>query len=367
MQEVEVHRPPVWWQRDAPRQVPRPRRRRLAAGGRGARLREAASRSRARSCAIPRATSTRTRRSHSTVSRCGRAPATSCTRSTSRRASCRPRATRTGGARWSTSCRRARRLYPVGRLDADSTGLILLTNDGELANLLTHPRYEVPRTYRGHRAPGAGARARAARRCARASSSMTARRPPRGSADSRPTGWRSPCTRAASARSAGCARRSGIRWPRSSASRSGRCGWARLGPGEHRRLTAAEVAGAAERRRRSRLGRGSLRRWRFRAWSFRARSFRARRFWAWSFWARRFWAWSFWAWSFWARSFWARSFRARPLRARPALIECPADAPVRAARRHLRAANEPEAILSATEELMREMLARNAARGRRTS
>jgi 23S rRNA pseudouridine2605 synthase len=41
-----------------------------------------------------------------------------------------------------------RRLYPVGRLDAESTGLILLTNDGELANRLTHPRYEVPRTYR---------------------------------------------------------------------------------------------------------------------------------------------------------------------------------------------------------------------------
>jgi 23S rRNA pseudouridine2605 synthase len=41
-----------------------------------------------------------------------------------------------------------RRLYPVGRLDAASTGLILLTNDGELANLLTHPRYEVPKTYR---------------------------------------------------------------------------------------------------------------------------------------------------------------------------------------------------------------------------
>jgi 23S rRNA pseudouridine2605 synthase len=41
-----------------------------------------------------------------------------------------------------------RRLYPVGRLDTDSTGLILLTNDGELANRLTHPRYEVPRTYR---------------------------------------------------------------------------------------------------------------------------------------------------------------------------------------------------------------------------
>jgi 23S rRNA pseudouridine2605 synthase len=48
-----------------------------------------------------------------------------------------------------------RRLYPVGRLDADSTGLILLTNDGELANRLTHPRYGVARTYRAtlRRAP----------------------------------------------------------------------------------------------------------------------------------------------------------------------------------------------------------------------
>lgn len=40
------------------------------------------------------------------------------------------------------------RLYPVGRLDADATGLILVTNDGELAELLTHPRHEVPKTYR---------------------------------------------------------------------------------------------------------------------------------------------------------------------------------------------------------------------------
>jgi 23S rRNA pseudouridine2605 synthase len=49
-----------------------------------------------------------------------------------------------------------RRLYPVGRLDSDTTGLILLTNDGELANVLTHPRYEVPKVYvaRVHGRPG---------------------------------------------------------------------------------------------------------------------------------------------------------------------------------------------------------------------
>jgi len=47
------------------------------------------------------------------------------------------------------------RLYPVGRLDAESTGLLLLTNNGELANRLTHPRYGVAKTYRAelHRPP----------------------------------------------------------------------------------------------------------------------------------------------------------------------------------------------------------------------
>jgi 23S rRNA pseudouridine2605 synthase len=43
---------------------------------------------------------------------------------------------------------RGSRLYPVGRLDADSTGLILVTNDGDLAQRLTHPSFEVPRVYR---------------------------------------------------------------------------------------------------------------------------------------------------------------------------------------------------------------------------
>ena len=50
--------------------------------------------------------------------------------------------------------RSRRRLYPVGRLDADSTGLILLTNDGDLADTLTHPRYGVEKVYRARVRPG---------------------------------------------------------------------------------------------------------------------------------------------------------------------------------------------------------------------
>ncbi|MEK7571812.1 MAG: pseudouridine synthase [Patescibacteria group bacterium] len=40
------------------------------------------------------------------------------------------------------------RVYPVGRLDKDTTGLLIITNDGELTNLLTHPKYHVDKVYR---------------------------------------------------------------------------------------------------------------------------------------------------------------------------------------------------------------------------
>lgn len=39
------------------------------------------------------------------------------------------------------------RIYPVGRLDYDTTGLVILTNDGELTNIITHPKNKIPKTY----------------------------------------------------------------------------------------------------------------------------------------------------------------------------------------------------------------------------
>jgi 23S rRNA pseudouridine2605 synthase len=47
-----------------------------------------------------------------------------------------------------------KRIYPVGRLDRESEGLLLLTNDGELANAITHPKKHVPKTYRVTVRPG---------------------------------------------------------------------------------------------------------------------------------------------------------------------------------------------------------------------
>ena len=46
------------------------------------------------------------------------------------------------------------RVYPVGRLDRESEGLLLMTNDGEFANAMMHPSYHVPKTYRVTVRPG---------------------------------------------------------------------------------------------------------------------------------------------------------------------------------------------------------------------
>ena len=166
----------LWWQADAPRQVPRPRRRGLAPRLRAARVRGPGDRRAARSCATRRATSTAARGSRSTAGRRARGRATApSTPSTSPPASSRPRRTRTGARRSSSWSRAARRLYPVGppgrghhRADP--------AHRRRPARPPAHAsrRFEVPRVYRAkvRRAPVRGAGAAAAAR--RASSSTTA-------------------------------------------------------------------------------------------------------------------------------------------------------------------------------------------------
>ena len=130
----------------------------------------------------------------------------STSRSTSRPGSPRPSATGMRPGPWWSSSRpelaRGARLYPVGRLDQDSEGLILLTNDGDWAEHVLHPRYGVEREY----AVGAGAAAhpragRVARgaawsspRASRPSACCAARPAPRTGAS--PTSWSRRRTRA---------------------------------------------------------------------------------------------------------------------------------------------------------------------------
>ena len=118
------------------------------------------------------------------------------------------------------------RLYPVGRLDADTTGLLLLTNDGELAHRLTHPSFEVPRVYRAQvrRPPVREPALRRLREGVKLEDGVTAPGA-RAPAHARPRRARS-CTRAASGRCGACSTPSGTRSCGSSASPSARCGWA---------------------------------------------------------------------------------------------------------------------------------------------
>ena len=121
---------------------------------------------------------------------------------------------------------REERLFHVGRLDADTEGLLLLTNDGDLAHRLQHPRYGVLKTYvatiRGPVPRDVGKRLREGVeledgpvRSTRSASSTT----------SRARRWSRSCsTRAASTSCAGCSRRSATRCSSSCAPRSARSG-----------------------------------------------------------------------------------------------------------------------------------------------
>ena len=101
------------------------------------------------------------------------------------------------------------RVVPVGRLDRDTTGVLLLTNDGPLAHRLAHPRYDVEKVYEVD-VEGEPSDA-VLRRSPTASSSTTGRPRRRVSAASAGRGSSSSSTRAATARCAGCSRRSAIR------------------------------------------------------------------------------------------------------------------------------------------------------------
>ena len=114
---------------------------------------------------------------------------------------------------------RQRRLFHVGRLDVDTEGLLLLTNDGELAHRLMHPSYRVLKTYLaevpGPVAKDVGKRLKAGIELEDGPIKVDAFR--RSSAPARQGAWsRWCCTRVASTSCAGC-------WPRSATRCSGWC------------------------------------------------------------------------------------------------------------------------------------------------
>ena len=128
---------------------------------------------------------------------------------------------------------RPERLFHVGRLDADTEGLILLTNDGELAQRLAHPSYEVLKTYvaevTGPVPRDLGRRLRAGIELDDGVVAVDSFRV----VDAGPAGpWsRSCCTRAASTSCAGCWPRRGTRCSSWCGPGSGRSGWVTCGPG----------------------------------------------------------------------------------------------------------------------------------------
>ena len=108
---------------------------------------------------------------------------------------------------------RKERLFHVGRLDADTEGLLLLTNDGDLAHRLQHPSYGVPKTYLAE-IPGpvprdVGKRLRAGIELEDGPVKVDRSRSSTPSPARRWSRWC--CTRAASTSSAGCSRPSATR------------------------------------------------------------------------------------------------------------------------------------------------------------
>ena len=134
---------------------------------------------------------------------------------------------RRAGRPWSAWCPAEPRVFPVGRLDAATEGLLLLTNDGDLAQHLTHPRYGVDKEYlavvRGTPTPGD---VRRLREGVDLDDGPTA--PARVAAAAPPTSCASPSTRAATARSGACATPSATRssgWSGPASARWPTAGW----------------------------------------------------------------------------------------------------------------------------------------------
>ena len=121
------------------------------------------------------------------------------------------------------------RVFPVGRLDADTEGLLLLTNDGELANRIAHPRHGLEKEYLASVAGGAvsAGAIRRLRDGVELDDGVTA---PAKVSQPSPGCCGSPSTRAATARSGGCARPSATPSSASCGPGSARCPTAASSP-----------------------------------------------------------------------------------------------------------------------------------------
>ena len=245
VEEREVHAP-LWWQRHAPRQVPRPRGRRLAPRRRAARVRRARHRRR-RGGARSGARRGGARRGRGRRPRASRSSAASVVYALNKPAGYVSTAKDPQGRPTVVSLVDGReRLYPVGparrRHHRPAPA-----HERRRARPPAHPPLvrgpaRLPRA--GAQPAGARARAPAAARGRRARRRRDRAR--RARAGSRPTASSSSCTRAASGRCGGCSTPSGTRSCGSSASRSARCGSATCRSGGTGPRLKAEVEAAAQ-------------------------------------------------------------------------------------------------------------------------